>query len=54
MKRITNVRIVTEDEVIPDGCVEVLDGAIVSVSRGPARAAPDDVDLQGSTAVAGL
>ena len=54
VKRITNARVVTEDNIISRACVEVADGVIVSVSAGPTRAEPGDMDLAGAWLVPGF
>jgi len=54
MKRITNAKVVTEEAIIPDACVEVADGRIVSVASGRAQSRSGDVDLGGAWLVPGF
>jgi len=54
MKRITNAHVVTEDETIPNGCVDVEEDIIVAVSPEPMQGNSDDIDLEGAWLVPGF
>jgi len=54
VKRITNARVVTEEGVIAEACIEVEEGGIVSVGAGPVEGKAGDVDLGGAWVVPGF
>lgn len=54
MKRIIHARVVTDDGVIPDGCVETEGGIIRSVGAFDGHGRAGDVDLKGDWLVPGF
>ena len=54
MKRLVNARVVTEDGIVPNACVDVEDAAIVAVSAAPTEGDFDEIDLGGAWLLPGF